>query len=181
MHSSKSGLDDDMDIVVEQTETNNASLSFRGLECRCSIGKGGITENKVEGDLCTPAGKWPLRRVFYREDRLEQPRTSLQTIRVSKNMGWSDDPRDDRRYNTLIKTPYPFSHEALWRSDSLYDIIVELGYNDSPPILGRGSAIFMHLARANFEPTAGCIALKKSDLLSLLSLVSHGDLLNIVK
>ena len=181
MYSGKSGLDDDMDIVVEQTETNNASLSFRGLECRCSIGKGKITENKVEGDLCTPAGKWPLRRVFYREDRLEQPRTSLQTIRVSKNMGWSDDPRDDRRYNTLIKTPYPFSHEALWRSDSLYDIIVELGYNDSPPILGRGSAIFMHLARANFEPTAGCIALKKSDLLSLLSLVSHGDLLNIVK
>ena len=181
MHWSKSDLDDDMDIVVEQTETNHASLSFKGLECRCSIGEGKITENKFEGDLCTPAGKWPLRRVFYRKDRLLKPDTSLQTLRISKNMGWSDDPRDDTRYNTLIKTPYLFSHETLWRLDSLYDIIVELGYNDSPPILGRGSAIFMHLARPNFEPTAGCVALKKSDLLSLLSLVSHGDLLNIVK
>ena len=181
MHLNKFCLDDDMDIVVAKTHKGQTNLSFGDLKCRCSIGKGKITENKIEGDLCTPAGKWPLRRVFYREDRLDQPRTSLQTIRVSKNMGWSDDPRDDRRYNTLIKTPYPFSHETLWRSDSLYDIIVELGYNDSPPILGRGSAIFMHLARANFEPTAGCIALKKSDLLSLLSLVSHGDLLNIVK
>ena len=94
-----------MDIVVEQTQTNHSSLSFRGLVCRCSIGKGGITENKVEGDLCTPAGKWPLRRVFYREDRLQQPDTSLQTLRVSKNMGWSDDPCDDRGYNTLIKPP----------------------------------------------------------------------------
>ena len=76
-----------MYIVVEQTQTNRSSLSFRGLECRCSIGKGGITENKFEGDLCTPAGKWPLRRVFYREDRVQQPDTSLQTLRVSKNMG----------------------------------------------------------------------------------------------
>ena len=67
-----------MDIVVEQTQTNHSSLSFRGLECRCSIGKGGITENKVEGDLCTPAGKWPLRRVFYREDRVQQPDTSFK-------------------------------------------------------------------------------------------------------
>ena len=181
MHSSKSGLDDDMDIVVEQTETNNASLSFRGLECRCSIGKGKITENKVEGDLCTPAGKWPLRRVFYREDRLEQPETVLQTIGISKNMGWSDDPCDDRGYNTLIKTPYPYSHEKLWRSDSAYNIIVEMGYNDDPPTIGKGSAIFMHIARSNFDPTAGCIALKKSDLLSLLSLVGHGDVLHIAK
>ena len=96
MQLNRSCLDDDMDIVVEQTQTNHASLSFRDLECRCSIGKGGITENKVEGDLCTPAGKWPLRRVFYREDRVQQPDTSLQTLRVSKNMGWSDDPCDDR-------------------------------------------------------------------------------------
>ena len=169
-----------MDIVVEQTQTNHASLSFRGLECRCSIGKGGITENKVEGDLCTPAGKWPLRRVFYREDRVQQPDTILQTLRVSKNMGWSDDPCDDKGYNTLIKTPYPYSHETLWRSDSIYDIIIELGYNDNPPTLGKGSAIFVHLARPNFDPTAGCIALKKSDLLNLLSLVSHDDILNIV-
>ena len=155
MQSNGSCLDDDMDIVVEQTQSNHASLSCRGLECRCSLGKGGITENKVEGDLCTPAGKLPLRRVFYREDRLQRPDTSL-------------------------KTPYPYSHETLWRSDSIYDIIIELGYNDNPPTLGKGSAIFVHLARPNFDPTAGCIALKKSDLLSLLSLVSHEDLLNIV-
>ena len=78
------------------------------------------------------------------------------------------------------RQPYPYSHETLWRSDSIYDIIVELGYNDNPPTLGKGSAIFVHLARPNFDPTAGCIALQKSDLLNLLSLVSHGDLLNIV-
>ena len=181
MHLNKFCLDDDMDIVVARTHNGRAYLSFGDLKCRCSIGSGGITENKIEGDLCTPAGKWPLRRVFYREDRLEQPETGLQTIRVSKNMGWSDDPCDGRGYNTLIKTPYPYSHEKLWRSDNAYDIIVEIGYNDDPPIVGKGSAIFMHIARPNFDPTVGCIALKKSDLLSLLSLVSHGDVLHIAK
>ena len=69
-----------MDIVVEQTQTNHSRLFFRGLECRCSIGKGGVTENKVEGDLCTPAGKWPLRRVFYREDRVQQPDTAFKLV-----------------------------------------------------------------------------------------------------
>ena len=86
----------------------------------------------------------------------------------------------DRGYNTLINTPYPYSHETLWRLDSIYDIIIELGYNDNPPTLDRGSAIFMHLARPNFDPTAGCIALKKSDLLNLLSLVSYEDLVKVV-
>ena len=170
-----------MEIIVTHPHKTGASLSFGKLEAPCSIGKGGITENKVEGDFCTPAGIWPLKRVFFREDRIKEPETELQTFSISKTMGWSDDPNDKKSYNTLIKKPHSYSHEDLWRSDNIYDIIVELGYNDNPPIIGKGSAIFMHLARDNFEPTAGCVALKSFDLISLLSLVKRGDLVNIIK
>ena len=170
-----------MEIIVTQPYRRGPLLSFGELEVRCSIGKGGITENKVEGDFCTPAGKWALKRVFYREDRVKKPDTKLQAFPISENMGWSDDPNDKKTYNTLIKTPYPYSHEKLWRSDNIYDLLVELGYNDNPPIIRKGSAIFMHLARDNFEPTAGCVALKSSDLTSLLSLVKRGDLVNIIR
>ena len=170
-----------MEIIVTQPHKRRAVLSFGKIEVPCSIGKGGITKNKVEGDLCTPAGMWALKRVFYRGDRIKEPETRLQTFSISKNMGWSDDPNDKKSYNTLIKKPHSYSHEDLWRSDNIYDIIVELGYNDNPPIIGKGSAIFMHLARDNFEPTAGCVALKSSDLTSLLSLVKRGDLVNIIK
>ena len=94
-------------------------------------------------------------------------------------MGWCDDPKDEENYNKLVGLPYPYSHEKLWRDDDIYDIIVELGYNDRPPVKGLGSAIFMHLMAKDGSPTAGCISLRKDDLLNLISIVDLNEVLEI--
>lgn len=142
-------------------------LFWDGRTCQCCLGHGGVAIDKTEGDGATPAGSFPLRRVFYRPDRLEAPETKLPVQALEAADGWSDDPADSA-YNTLIKLPYPARHERLWREDGLYDVIVEVGYNDDPVIPGRGSAVFMHVAKPGYEPTEGCVALALKDLLLIL-------------
>ena len=134
---------------------------------RCVIGRGGITVNKREGDYATPAGLFPLRRVFYRADRLDPPATDLPLCEIRSDYGWCDDPADDQ-YNRLVVLPHVTSHEILWRDDGIYDVFCELGYNDAPVVPGRGSAIFLHVARPNFAPTEGCVALQLPELLAVL-------------
>ena len=168
-------------LVRVRDDLTNARLDFQGLEARCCIGAGGTTPNKHEGDQCTPLGAWPLRRVFYRPDRPPIPRTSLPLVPITRSMGWSDDPRDSRQYNCLIELPHAHGHETLWRDDGVYDIVVALGYNDAPPVVGRGSAIFLHVAKPDFAPTAGCVALAIEDLRQLLDRVSSGELLEVVR
>ena len=158
-----------MILVFPKTGTTEIHLSYKNLGARCCIGSGGLIIDKKEGDGCTPIGSWPLRRVFYRPDREQKPITVLPKSKITKKMGWCDDSLDLNNYNSLIETPYKYKHERLWRDDNIYDIVVELGYNDRSPILGKGSAIFMHIAREGFPPTKGCIALGKIDLLNLLS------------
>jgi L,D-peptidoglycan transpeptidase YkuD (ErfK/YbiS/YcfS/YnhG family) len=109
-----------------------------------------------------------MRRVHYRADRLSRPLTVLPVRSLVPEDGWSDDPADPL-YNRLVRLPHRPSHERLWREDRLYDIVVELGYNDSPPLSGRGSAIFLHLARPDWGPTQGCVALALEDLLAVLA------------
>ncbi|MBI2054666.1 MAG: L,D-transpeptidase family protein [Candidatus Sungbacteria bacterium] len=153
----------------------SGKLAFDGKEYRCALGKGGILENKKEGDGATPAGCFPMREVFYRADRVSQPQTILQARALKENDGWCDDPGDSQ-YNKLVSLPYPASVENLWRGDNIYDIIVPLGYNDDPPVPAKGSAIFMHVARENYAPTAGCIALSLPDLLEILSKIDKDTL-----
>ena len=147
----------------------NASgeLKFNNKEYKCAIGKNGITTDKKEGDWATPAGCMPIREVYYRADRLDKPITSLPLHELKKNDGWCDDQKDPN-YNKFVKLPYDASHEELWREDEVYDVIVVLGHNDDPPVPGKGSAIFMHVARPNYSPTAGCVALALGDLLEIL-------------
>jgi L,D-peptidoglycan transpeptidase YkuD (ErfK/YbiS/YcfS/YnhG family) len=87
---------------------------------------------------------------------------------LKESDGWCDAPADPQ-YNRLVQLPYPASAESLWRSDHLYDIIAVLGYNDDPVVPGRGSAIFLHVARANYGPTAGCVAFAKENLIEILA------------
>lgn len=134
---------------------------------RCALGRGGIRARKVEGDGVTPAGNWPLRHVLYRGDLLGPGPLPLPARAIRLGDGWSDDPRDPR-YNRAIGLPSPFGHERLWRADRLYDLVLVLGYNDDPPVPGRGSAIFLHRARDGFAPTEGCVALEMGDLLELV-------------
>lgn len=143
-------------------------LIFDGMEFRCAIGKNGITDNKKEGDGATPAGCFPVREIFYRSDRLGDFKSIFPKKELSRDDGWCDDPKDEK-YNQFVELPYGASAENLWRDDELYDIVVVLGYNDEQIIPGNGSAIFMHIARPDYSPTDGCIALSRKDLLTILS------------
>ena len=159
-----------MEILV----TPSGELSWDGQRCRCALGPRGVRVDKREGDGATPAGAFPLRRVLYRADRLQHPVTRLALAPLAENDAWCDDPQDPH-YNQQLRLPYPASHEHLWRGDHLYDVIVVLGYNDAPVVPGRGSAIFLHVARPDYGPTAGCVALALADLLALLAAVGPED------
>lgn len=153
------------DIVV----SSNGELCFKDKKYHCALGQAGLTLNKQEGDGATPTGLFDLRRVFYRPDRfVAPPQTVLPISPLKPTDGWSDDPTKTD-YNTLVNLPYDGHHESLWREDEIYDLIVVIGYNDNPVIAGAGSAIFLHLARPDYSPTKGCVALSRPDLLTLLA------------
>ena len=141
---------------------------------RCAVGCAGIAEKQREGDGITPLGTWPLRRVLYRADRLEPPRTILPVAEIERDDAWCDVPGDPN-YNRLVRLPYASLDERLWREDSLYDIVVIVGFNDAPVVAGKGSAIFLHLAQPDYAPTAGCIALSRADLLDAVGQLTRKD------
>lgn len=134
---------------------------------RAAVGRGGVRADKQEGDGATPAGLLPLRRVLYRADRVRRPRAAVPVSPLAPQDGWCDDPAS-ADYNRPVRLPCPDRHEALWRDDALYDVIAVLGWNDAPPAPGRGSAIFLHVARPDGGPTEGCVALPLPDLLAAL-------------
>lgn len=148
-------------------------LSFGPLRYRCALGKGGVRADKSEGDGATPVGRFALRQLFYRPDKLSAPACRLMKSAIRPQDGWCDDP-EHPDYNRLVSLPHPARCETMWRQDECYDLVVPLGYNDDPPVAGRGSAIFLHVARADYTPTEGCVALAKSDLLTLLAALPAG-------
>jgi L,D-peptidoglycan transpeptidase YkuD (ErfK/YbiS/YcfS/YnhG family) len=109
---------------------------------------------------------------------MSEPSTILTTTPISKALGWCDDPAY-KQYNQLVQLPFAASHEKLWRDDAVYDLVLVIGHNDAPVVPGLGSAIFVHVAKEGFSPTEGCIALERSALLALLSLIKPGDQLMI--
>ena len=159
-----------MDLLVSADGT----ARFASHVVRCALGRGGLSETKREGDGATPVGAWPLRRLLYRPDRLALPQTGLPTTPIGPADGWCDAP-GDANYNLPVILPYPASAEQLWREDAVYDLIVPLGYNDAPVVPGLGSAIFLHLARDDYAPTEGCVALARADLIAYLALARPGS------
>lgn len=141
---------------------------------RAALGRGGIKALKREGDGGTPIGCLPVRLVLYRADRVRRPRSAfpLRAIRIGD--GWCDDPVD-RNYNRPIRRPYRHSTETMMREDALYDVVLVLGHNDRPRVRGRGSAIFVHLARPGYTPTEGCIAFSFGDLLAVVAQLRAGS------
>ena len=138
-------------------------MQFRHSVRRAAIGRGGLKVLKREGDGGTPIGALPVRAVLYRADRHLRPRTALPLRSIGPKDGWCDDPAD-RNYNRPVRIPYGPSTESMMREDSLYDIVFVLGHNDRPRVRGRGSAIFVHVARPEYTPTEGCIAFSMKDL-----------------
>jgi L,D-peptidoglycan transpeptidase YkuD (ErfK/YbiS/YcfS/YnhG family) len=143
-------------------------LTFAGRSYRAAIGRGGRRRDKREGDGGTPLGLLALREVLFRPDRLPAPAASVPLRKLSPHDGWCDDPASPD-YNRMVRLPIAASAEELWRSDDVYNIIGVLGWNDQPVRPGLGSAIFLHLAREDYSPTEGCIALALDDLLAVLA------------
>lgn len=168
-----------MDIeVTASAGATRGSLRFGDLQFDCALGRSGIRREKAEGDGATPAGRFPLRSLYYRADRLARPQTTLPRHIISTEYGWCDDPASPA-YNRHVRLPFAARHETLWREDELYDLIVILGHNDDPPVSGAGSCIFLHVARPDYSPTEGCVALKKRDLLTLLATIGRETFIHI--
>ena len=146
-------------------------LKYKNLKFRCALGKAGIGKKSIEGDNLTPKGIYKIVNIYYRKDRIKKISSKFTPIKITKNMGWCDDP-DSKYYNQLINLPSRYSHEKLFKVKNIYDIIVVLNYNMKPIIKNKGSAIFIHVAKKNYKPTQGCISLKKQDLTKILSLLT---------
>ena len=156
-----------MNITVKK----NRILTIGNYKLKCSIGKSGIKKNKKEGDLATPKGVFTLGYLYYRKDRIRKVNTRLKKIVIKKNMGWCDDFRS-KKYNKLIKFPFKHSAEKLFRSDNIYDLLIDIKYNQKPVKRKKGSAIFLHLTSSKYKPTAGCIAITKKHFLRIINQIS---------
>ena len=147
-------------------------LTFKSDQFQCSIGRSGFSKNKMEGDGFTPVGTFFIEKIFYRADKIKNLDTKINKIKIHESYGWCDDP-NQKEYNQLIKFPFNFSAEKLYRDDSLYNLVCVLNYNTNPITPGLGSAIFMHVAKNDYNVTEGCIALKQEDLIYLLSFIDN--------
>jgi len=154
-------------------------LKYKNFKFRCALGRAGIKEKKFEGDNITPRGTYRIIKVFYRSDRIKNLTTRITKIKIKKNMGWCDDFKS-KDYNKLIKIPFKYSYEKLFRTDHVYDLVILINYNYKPIIRNKGSAIFLHIAKKNYQKTAGCIALKKKHLLKILSNIKKNEKIKII-
>jgi L,D-peptidoglycan transpeptidase YkuD (ErfK/YbiS/YcfS/YnhG family) len=149
---------------------NKKYLTYNNYKVKCSIGKRGIGRKTKEGDLITPKGKYTIKYILYRKDKVKKIQTKIKTIVIRNNMGWCDDPKS-KNYNKLIKLPSAFGHEKLFKKENVYDIILVLNYNMNPVVKNKGSAIFIHVVKGNYKKTKGCIALKKIHLLKIIKIL----------
>jgi L,D-peptidoglycan transpeptidase YkuD (ErfK/YbiS/YcfS/YnhG family) len=135
------------------------------------LGRSGIRVNKREGDGATPAGRFRPLRLWWRPDRGPRPRVLLPVRRITPDMAWCEDPAD-RRYNRPFRRSANEPGDRLWREDGLYDLILEIDHNTRPRVAGRGSAVFLHVARPDRRPTAGCVAMGAGTLRRLIGALS---------
>ncbi len=169
-----------MIVRVTALGPGRGRLAWGGRELGCTLGRAGVVSEKREGDGATPAGTFPARRVLWRRDRWPAaPATLLPLAAIAPDDGWCDDQAAPE-YNRPVKLPHAARHETMWRVDALYDLVVVLAHNDDPPVPGAGSAIFVHVARDDLGPTAGCVALPRGELFALISALAPGDAFAIV-
>ena len=147
-------------------------LLYKGYKLKCSIGKSGLSHSRKEGDLTTPKGLFKLGLLYYRKDRIKSLKCIINKKIIKKNMGWCDDSTS-KKYNQEISFPFKYRAEKLCRKDNIYDIFINIKYNHSPIIKGRGSAIFLHLCNKKYKPTSGCVALLKKDFIKILPLINN--------
>ena len=153
-------------------------LLYKSYKLKCSIGKSGTTYNKNEGDLSTPKGLYRLGLLYYRKDRVKKLNCKIKKKIIRKNMGWCNDSKS-KKYNREITFPFKYKAEKLYRRDKIYDILINIKYNHSPIIKGKGSAIFLHLTNKKYKPTEGCVAILKKDFLKILPSINRNTKISI--
>ena len=158
---------------------NKHTLKIDEFYFNCSIGKNGVSSNKMEGDKRTPKGIFGIQNLYFRKDRISKPITSLKCVEIKKNMGWCDDVNKPLKYNRLIKIKGDIKHEKLRRKDDKYNLLIPIKFNFNKPKPGSGSCIFIHLTK-NYKKTAGCIALKEKDFLIMLKLIKKNSKIKII-
>ena len=157
----------------------NKKLIFNNYRIKCALGKRGIGIKKKEGDFITPIGLFKIKFVLYRKDRVKKLNTRLEKFTIKKNMGWCNDPRS-KKYNKLITLPFDYHYEKLFKTENTYDIVLVLNYNMAPIKKDKGSAIFIHVSKRNYKNTAGCVAIKKIELLKLLKNIKKNTKVEII-
>nr|WP_250152389.1 L,D-transpeptidase family protein [Ancylobacter radicis] len=155
-------------VVSRPGRPDKGWVTLGNIQIPVALGRAGIRHLKREGDGATPAGTWHARGVRYRADHGGRPLTRLPVRRTRREDGWCDAPGHGC-YNRPVRLPFSASHEEMWRADGLYDLVVVLDHNERPRRGRGGSAVFLHLARPGFEPTAGCIAFRRADMKRLLA------------
>ena len=157
----------------------NKKLIYNNYRIKCAIGKRGIKTKRKEGDFITPKGTFRIKLILYRKDRIKNFKSFVPKLSITKKMGWCDDSKS-KKYNRLIKYPFAFSSEKLFRKDNVYDIILVLNYNMNPTKKYKGSAIFIHIAKKKYDATEGCVAIKKVNLLKLIKSLKKNTKIKIV-
>jgi len=147
-------------------------LLYKGYKLKCSIGKSGTTHSKKEGDLATPKGLFGLGLLYYRKDKIKLLKCKIKKRAIKKGMGWCNDSKS-KKYNQEISFPFKYRAEKLYRKDKIYDIFINIKYNQLPIVKGKGSAIFLHLSNKKYKPTSGCVAIQKKDFLKILPLINN--------
>ena len=162
-----------MHIIVK-----NKKLVLDNYKIKCAVGKRGIGIKKREGDNITPKGIFKIKSIMYRKDRISTFKSKINSLVIQKEMGWCDDP-ESKQYNKLIKFPFNFSAEKLYRTDNIYDIVLVLDFNSNPVRKNKGSAIFIHIAKKNYGSTEGCVAISKRDLKIIIKKINKKTIINI--
>lgn len=157
---------------------NKNYLTYKNYKVKCAVGKRGIGLKRKEGDLITPRGRYKIKFILYRKDRVKRINSKIKKVVIKKNLGWCDDPKS-KQYNKLVKLSSKFNCEKLYKKENIYDIILVLNYNMNPVIKNKGSAIFIHIAKKNYKRTEGCIAVKKVHLLKILKDLNNSTIVKI--
>jgi len=158
---------------------NKNHLLYKGYKLKCCVGKSGVKKAKKEGDLATPKGTFKLGLLYYRRDRIKPPKCKIKKKIIRKNMGWCNDSKSDK-YNKEINFPYKYSSEKLYKKENIYDLFLLIKYNTNPIIKKKGSAIFLHISKKNYQPTQGCVAISKKDFLKILPLIDGKTSITII-
>jgi L,D-peptidoglycan transpeptidase YkuD (ErfK/YbiS/YcfS/YnhG family) len=157
---------------------NSGYIKYKKLRFKCALGIKGIKKKEREGDQITPKGIYKINKIYYRPDRIKKIYCRLKLFKIKKNMGWCNDPTS-KNYNKQIIIPTKFSYEKMYRKENIYDLILVLNYNTKPVIKNKGSAIFIHVAKKCYKKTKGCIAIKKKNLITLLSQINKSTKIKI--